>query len=106
MSNDTPTIRVMVVDDEDLVRAAVAGLLTADTSLTVSASCRNATEALQALRTTATDVIVVDSQLGMQQGIDLIAACREAGYKGQIVLLGSELTDGNALTALRNGATG
>jgi two-component system, NarL family, nitrate/nitrite response regulator NarL len=107
MGEVAEAIQVMIVDDEDLVRAAIAALLAPEPDICVVAGCRSIAEAVNGAAITPVDVIVVDSQLGgAQKGVDLIHASREAGFDGAMIILGSNLSDSEALHALRQGATG
>jgi two-component system nitrate/nitrite response regulator NarL len=100
-------IRVLIVEDEDLICGALVALLQSDRGIRVVACRRSIDQLEEALSAETVDVVVVDSQLrGMHNGVDMIPAIRQAGFAGPAVILGSQMGDSEVLRALRQGATG
>ena len=65
--------RVLIVDDDPRVRAALTALITGTTDLTVAAAVGTARDACAALATRPVDLILVDVQLPHRdEGITLI----------------------------------
>ncbi|MGY2003631.1 response regulator transcription factor [Blastococcus sp. SYSU DS1024] len=66
-------IRVLLADDENLIRSALAALLALEDDLDVVAEAASAGEALAMARAHAPDVAVLDLQLPDRDGISLAA---------------------------------
>ncbi|GIJ43127.1 DNA-binding response regulator [Virgisporangium aliadipatigenens] len=95
-------IRVVVVDDQELVRAGLRMILTAQDDMTVVGEAGDGAAALRLLRHTAADVVVMDLRMPVMDGI---AATRE--IRGPRVLaLTTFDTDADAFAALQAGASG
>lgn len=71
---DAPTIRVLLADDEDLVRAGVAALLELEPDITVVAQAGDGRAAVDAARAHRPDVAVIDLEM---PGADGITVTRE-----------------------------
>src|SRR5687768_10016757 len=65
-------VRTLIVDDEPIARDAIRELLRADTGVTVVGECRNGREALNALRTTAVDLVFLDVQMPELDGLSVV----------------------------------
>ncbi|MBU2670789.1 response regulator transcription factor [Actinoplanes bogorensis] len=66
-------IRVLLADDEHLIRGAMAALLALEDDLTVSAQAATGAETLAMARALRPDVAVLDLQLPDRNGIDVAA---------------------------------
>lgn len=69
-------IRVLVVDDHQLLREGVKLLLETVEGITVAAEARDGRQALALIERCAPDVVVTDARMPGMDGIDLVAACR------------------------------
>ena len=66
---DTKPFRVMVVDDSAVVRGLVTRFLQEDPDLSVVASCGNGQRAVDELKRTPVDVIVLDIEMPVMDGL-------------------------------------
>ncbi len=73
--NEAATIRVMLVDDHDVVRAGIRALIDAQPDMSVVAEASNATQALTLLPEVQPDVVLMDITM---PGIDGLEAARLA----------------------------
>jgi DNA-binding NarL/FixJ family response regulator len=67
-------IRVLLVDDHQLVRAGVTTLLQSDPQITVVGEARNGREALESVEGTAPDVVLMDLSMPEMDGVEATRA--------------------------------
>lgn len=67
-------IRVLVVDDEPLVRRGIVALLAEEPGIEVVGEARNGTEALALIRGTTPDLVFLDVQMPGLDGLGVLAA--------------------------------
>lgn len=77
----TAPIRVLLADDETLLRDALASLLGLEDDIEVVAQAASGAEALRVLENTDIDVAVLDLQMPEPDGIETAAQIRD-GYPG------------------------
>jgi DNA-binding NarL/FixJ family response regulator len=98
-------IRVMLVDDHQLVRQAVARAVDGEPELHVVAEAGTLTEASALIGLERPDVLVVDVSLPDGNGIELVRTARELLPTCGIVVLTMHGDDETLLHALEAGAT-
>ena len=101
----SPRLRVMLVDDHELVRQGINFLLTSDGSIDVVAEGSSLAEGMMLVRSTAVEVLVVDVSLGDGSGLDLVRQAREQRPRLGIVVLTMHDDDNTLLEALDAGAS-
>lgn len=101
-----PVIDVLVVDDEELLRSGIAALVAAAPDLRVIGQAANGLEAVEQATALHPDVVLLDMQMPVMDGLDAIDGIRAACPDTTIVVLTSFLTDDYILPALRAGASG
>ncbi|MDQ0374745.1 response regulator transcription factor [Cellulomonas humilata] len=102
------TIRVLVVDDQELIRAGFAALVGAADDMEVVGEVGDGADAVDAARRTLPDVVLMDIRMPGVDGIaatEQIAADPELADVKVIVLTTFEM-DEYVLAALRAGASG
>lgn len=67
-------LRVLLVDDEPLVRRDLARVLAAEPDVTIVAEARNGVEALELIETLAPDVVFLDVQMPELDGLGVVAS--------------------------------
>ncbi|MCX5395249.1 response regulator transcription factor [Streptomyces sp. NBC_00094] len=101
-------IRVLLADDQNLVRASFAMLVDTAPDMQVVGEAANGREAVELARTTRADLVVMDLRMPELDGIGatrLIAADEDlAGVK--VLVLTTYDTDEHVVEALRAGASG
>lgn len=99
--------RVMVVDDSAVVRGIIVRSLEADPAIKVVTTCGNGQMAISALRGLSVDVIILDVEMPIMDGLTALPKLLEIDPDAQIVVA-STLTMRNAdisLKCLTAGAT-
>jgi len=108
MSSDVPEIyRVMIVDDSAFIRGAIARAIESDPNLRVVVSASNGEQAVRALVRDPVDVIVLDIEMPVMDGLTALPKLKEIDGAVQIIMA-STLTQKNAeisLKAMSLGAT-
>ncbi|CAH0150407.1 Transcriptional regulatory protein DevR (DosR) [Microbacterium sp. Bi98] len=101
----SPT-RVFLVDDHDLVREAVADLVTSTGGLEFVGEAATTAQALSGIRSTTPDVVVLDLQLPDGNGIDACYQLRTSNPDIRCLILTAHGTDYVIDAAARAGAAG
>jgi len=102
------TITVLVADDQELVRAGFASILSAQADIEVVAQCADGAEAVEAARRLRPDVVVVDIRMPRLDGLEVTRALAGPGTPDpmRIVVVTTFSHDDYVDTALDNGALG
>jgi len=101
-------IRVMIVDDQELIRAGLRTIIDAHPELTVVADAADGFAALHQLETTEVDVVLMDIRMPGIDGVEVTRRLRQAYPPEQlrILVLTTFEQDENVLRALKAGADG
>ncbi|HET9254395.1 MAG TPA: response regulator transcription factor [Pseudonocardiaceae bacterium] len=105
-------IRVVVVDDQPLVRAGIAMLLNVEDDITVTAEAADGDDALRQARAHRPDVILMDVHMPGTDGVEATRAVVDedlTAHNGQriaVIILTTFDVDENVYAALRAGASG
>ena len=98
--------RVMICDDSAVIRSAIARILDSDPAIRVLARAANGRQGVETLRRTQVDVIVLDIEMPVLDGIAALPLLLEVDPGVRIVMASTLTTRGAdiALRALRLGA--
>ena len=99
-------IRLLLVDDHSLFRESLSRLLDSEPDFQVMAHCASTTEALQEFAAKPIDLMLLDYDLGQDNGLDFIQKARNAGYTGRIFIITAGMTDAESVRALGLGTCG
>ncbi|MGP3976767.1 response regulator [Streptomyces sp. 8N114] len=104
------TIRVMLVDDQALLRTGFRMVLTAQQDMEVAAEASDGGEALAVLRETPVDVVLMDVRMPNVDGVEATRRICEGGEGGpgdpKVLILTTFDLDEYAFSALKAGASG
>lgn len=100
------SIRVMIVEDQAMVRGALAALLSLERDLAIVAECTDAKSALKNLANSAPDIVLMDVELPGISGIDAIAQIKIQSPNTRCIVLTTFGRPGYLRSALDAGAVG
>ncbi|GAA5177251.1 response regulator transcription factor [Rugosimonospora acidiphila] len=106
MAGMTPPVRVLVVDDDALVRAGLTMMLDGAPGIAVVGEAADGDEAPAATDAHAPDVVLMDLRMPRVDGITATRRLRARPRPPEVIVLTTFDTDENILHALRAGASG
>ncbi|MFD9819369.1 response regulator transcription factor [Streptomyces violascens] len=101
-----PRIRVVIADDEPLIRAGIRMILTSDAAIDVVAEATNGREAVELARSHAVDVVLLDIQMPEMDGLSALAELRRTVPAARVIILTTFGERENVLRALEHGGAG
>jgi two-component system, NarL family, nitrate/nitrite response regulator NarL len=99
-------VRILIVDDHALFRDSVARLLAAEPYFRVIEPSSSVEEALQKLRKTPADIVLLDFDLGQQDGAEFMRFATQQGLTGKVLVVTAGLEKEQALDLIRQGISG
>jgi DNA-binding NarL/FixJ family response regulator len=100
-------VRVVIVDDQALVRAGFRMILASQQDLAVVGEAGDGAEALRLLARVPADVVVMDVRMPVMDGVEATRRLRAGGGEvPRVLVLTTFDTDADAFAALQAGASG
>ncbi|MEU6080250.1 response regulator transcription factor [Streptomyces sp. NPDC047108] len=99
-------IRVLVADDEPLIRAGIRMILTSADDIDVVAEAGNGREALELARAHTVDVVLLDIQMPVMDGLSALAELSRVAPGARALVLTTFGERENVLRALSSGGAG
>ncbi|WUA47785.1 response regulator transcription factor [Streptomyces sp. NBC_01367] len=99
-------IRVVIADDEPLIRAGIRMILTSAPDIEVVAEAGNGREAVDLARSHAPDVMLLDIQMPVMDGLTALGELRRAVPEVRALILTTFGEKENVLRALGEGGAG
>ena len=99
-------IRVLIAEDQTMLRGALAALLSLEPDITVVAQASNGREAHKLTLTLAPDVVVTDIEMPEMTGLEFASALKDTTSKARVIILTTFARPGYLRRALDAGARG
>jgi DNA-binding NarL/FixJ family response regulator len=99
-------IRVLIADDQALVRGGFRAILSAQPDVEVVAEAGTGDEAIELVSATAPDVVLMDVRMPDLNGIEATRRITESGHPARVLMLTTFDVDEHVYDAFRAGATG
>ena len=99
-------IRVLLAEDQTMLRGALAALLELEADLTVIGQAANGREAHRMARELKPDIVVTDIEMPEMTGLELAAQLKDSDAKPRVIILTTFARAGYLRRALDAGARG
>ncbi|MFN3267369.1 MAG: response regulator [Deinococcales bacterium] len=99
-------IRVLIAEDQALVRGALAALLELEGDITVIGQAQNGLEALEQAHQLLPDVVLTDIEMPLMSGLELCAELHKSKSKSRVIIVTTFARAGFLRRALEAGAFG
>jgi two-component system nitrate/nitrite response regulator NarL len=99
-------IRILLIDDHSLFRESLSRLLEAEADFRIVATCATVSEAIAAIVTEPADVVLLDYDLGDEQGSVFLDEAKKRRLTCRILMVTAGMSDTGTLRAFESGANG
>jgi DNA-binding NarL/FixJ family response regulator len=99
-------IRVLIVDDHPVVRAGLASLLRRQTGVKLAGAAHSGEEAMEVLKHSSVDVMLLDLRMPSINGIDLLNLLKTQENRPRVIILSSYEFEEEIFQAVKAGARG
>jgi two-component system, NarL family, response regulator DevR len=106
MPSKTPPLRVMLVDDHEIVRDGIRAMLDVEDDIVVTSEAGTVRDAVDEAARTRPDVVVMDVRLADGSGIEATREIRAARPETKVLMLTSFADDEALFSSIMAGASG
>jgi DNA-binding NarL/FixJ family response regulator len=106
MSAPAKPIRILIVDDHPMLREGIAAVIEGQADLQLVAEAGNGIEAIEQFRNYLPDIVLMDLQMPLMNGVEAITAIRAEFPAANFLVLTTYQGDVQAVRALKAGARG
>jgi two-component system, NarL family, nitrate/nitrite response regulator NarL len=99
-------IRILMVDDHSLFRESLSRLLETDSRFLVVGQCATVSEAINSYSDTLVDVVLLDYDLGEEQGSLLLPELKRRFGTAKVLMVTAGMSDATTFQAMEGGAAG
>jgi DNA-binding NarL/FixJ family response regulator len=99
-------VRLVVVDDHALFRAGLVSLLEEMSEFIVVGEAGNGQEAFEVIKNENPDVVLLDVNMPIMNGVETVSALKRAGSKCNIIMLTISRHEDDLFGAIQGGADG
>ena len=99
-------INLLLVDDHVMFREGLARVLEREPGFNVVGQAGSSAEAINLLDSTGANMVLLDVDLGSERALDFMAAARQAGFHGHVLIVTAGASDREALQLVQSGISG
>lgn len=99
-------IRIVVVEDETLLRELLVRILAMESDFVVVGQCASVETALELVSSVPVDVVLLDINLGSEQGGSFLLRARATGFSGKVLAVTAGVGNREAAWLLKRGCAG
>lgn len=99
-------IKILLIDDHTLFRESLGRLLQAESDIEIVGSSATVSDGLRLIQSSHPNVVLLDYDLGNDQGLSLLVKARAAGFSGAVLMVTAGIADAATLRLLQEGASG
>lgn len=99
-------IRVVIAEDQSMVRGALAALLETENDIEVVGQARDGKEALKLTLQSKPDLLLTDIEMPEMTGLELATELKQRGSSARIIILTTFARPGYLRRAMQSGASG
>jgi len=98
--------RLLLVDDHILFREGLSRLLASEPDFEIVGNCGTGAEALEVLKQTSVDIVLLDFDLGEEHVSQVISSARRQGFDGKILMVTAGMSANESSVAIQLGVSG
>jgi DNA-binding NarL/FixJ family response regulator len=99
-------IRLLLLDEQTLLRSSLARLLSSEPGLEVVGDCGHSAEAIEILSHSSVDIVLLDFHHATENGDGFISAASRSGYQGRFLIVSEAADTRSSAVAIKLGASG
>jgi len=99
-------VRILLADDHPIVREGLRALLETQSDFEVIAECANGEEALRLSATLRPDMLLLDLEMPVLDGVETIRRLRQLSHVPRVIVFTAFDNDERIIHAIQNGANG
>ena len=99
-------IRILLLDDHALFREGLSRLVENESDMEMTGHCATVDKAIDILRQRPIDLVLLDYDLGKENGFDFILRARKIGFAGRFLIVTAGMDEAECVQAVRLGVSG
>lgn len=106
MEQNNPTIRIVLADDHPIVREGLRAVIETQPDFAIIAECATGVEALQLVTSLLPDILLLDLEMPIMDGVETIRQIRRTPVSTRIIVFTAFDNDERIIHAIQAGANG
>lgn len=99
-------VRIVLIEDHILLREVLARTLSMEPDFEIAGECSTVDEGVEMVIRNPTDIVLLDINLGSEQGGAFLNRAKAAGYHGKVLVVTAGLSEREAAWLLQRGCSG